>query len=67
MGSLGLVVLICFFGGIAVALQASFAGKLSKQVELMVFGGGGFLMLLIYSSFRRPVFWSTPGYLTGII
>jgi len=67
MQSLGLVVLVCLFGGIAVAEQASFAGRLSKQVELIVFGGGGFLMLLIYSSFRRPVIWSTPRYLTGIV
>ena len=35
MGSLGLVVLICLFGGIAVAVQVSFAGILSERVILI--------------------------------
>ena len=57
MQSLGLVVLICFFGGIAVAVQASFAGILSERVGLVGNGlivfGGGFLFALILLLFLR--------------
>lgn len=51
MQSLGLVVLVCLFGGIAVAVQASFAGILSERVGLIGNGlivfGGGFLFALV--------------------
>jgi len=51
MQSLGLVVLVCLFGGIAVAVQASFAGILSERVGLIGNGlivfEGGFLFALV--------------------
>ncbi len=57
MSSLGLVVLICLFGGIAVAVQASFAGILSERVGLIGNGlivfGGGFLFALALLLFFR--------------
>jgi transporter family-2 protein len=53
MQSLVFVVLICLLGGIAVAVQASFAGILSDSVGLVsngliVFGGGFLLALVIW-------------------
>ena len=51
MQSIGLVVLICLLGGVAVAVQASFAGILSDSVGLVGNGlivfGGGFLFALV--------------------
>ena len=51
MQSLGLVVLICFFGEIAIAVQASFAGILSERAGLIGNGlivfGGGFLFAIV--------------------
>jgi transporter family-2 protein len=51
MQSLSMVVLVCLFGGIAVAVQASFAGILSERVGLIGNGlivfGGGFLFALV--------------------
>lgn len=51
MQSLGLVVLVSLFGGIVVAVQASFAGILSERVGLIGNGlivfGGGFLFALV--------------------
>jgi transporter family-2 protein len=51
MQSIALVVLICLVGGVAVAVQASFAGILSDTVGLVGNGlivfGGGFLFALV--------------------
>ena len=51
MQSIGLVVIICLLGGVAVAVQASFAGILSDNVGLVGNGlivfGGGFLFALV--------------------
>lgn len=51
MQSIGLVILICLLGGVAVAVQASFAGILSENVGLVGNGlivfGGGFLFALV--------------------
>ena len=57
MQSLGAVVLICLLGGVAVAVQASFAGKLSDTVGvvgngLIVFAGGFLFALLIWLIFQ---------------
>lgn len=56
MQSLGLVGLICLLGGVAVDVQASFAGILSETVGLaanglIVFAGGIFfaLVFLLFS------------------
>lgn len=55
MHSLGLVVLICLLGGVAVAVQASFAGILSDTVGLagngLIVFGGGFLFALVIMLF----------------
>ena len=51
MQSLGLVVLVCLFGGIAVAVQASFAGILSERVGL--FGNG--LIVFWTDTFQLPI------------
>ena len=51
MSAIGLVVLVCLLGGIAVAVQASFAGLLSDNVGLagngLIVFGGGFLFALV--------------------
>jgi len=51
MQSIGLVVIICLLGGVAVAVQASFAGILSVNVGLagngLIVFGGGFLFALV--------------------
>lgn len=57
MQPLGLVVLVCLFGGIAVAVQASFAGLLSERVGLIgngliVFGGGFLFALILFLVFQ---------------
>jgi transporter family-2 protein len=57
MQSLSMVVLVCLFGGIAVAVQASFAGILSERVGLIgngliVFGGGFLFALVLLLVFR---------------
>lgn len=57
MQPLGLVVLVCLFSGVAVAVQASFAGILSERVGLIGNGlivfGGGFLFALVLLLFFR--------------
>lgn len=57
MQVLPVVILVCFFGGIAVAVQASFAGILTEKVGvvgngLIVFGGGFLFALALLLLFR---------------
>jgi uncharacterized membrane protein YdcZ (DUF606 family) len=54
----GLVVLVCLISGIAVAVQASFAGLLSERIGLIgngpiVFGGGFLFALILFLVFQE--------------
>ncbi len=58
MQPLGMVVLVCLFGGILVAVQASFTGILSERIGLIgngliVFGGGLFFALILFLDFQE--------------
>ena len=57
MQPLGLVILICLFGGFAVAVQASFAGILTEKIGvigngLIVFAGGFLFALVLLLLFQ---------------